>query len=644
MNRTAAIITVVATLSAGQSLAKSRQAPTDRVPGSALVKADSHGESFAKDLSGRHGFEVRFVRESVLGWGLYSVHGADGEVLDEARTMDAVHSLAADAAIAASADNRWYSRFQSASDPFVNEMWMLETLNSEAAWDITVGSSSQRIGVIDTGLVRDHVEFANSDVAGYDFISDSFVANDGDGRDADYDDSGDGFDCGFGFQGDSYHGTHVAGTIAAAANNGQGIAGLNWNAGIVSVRALGRCGGSLIDIMEGAVWMAGGSIPGVPDIAASDRVSVMNLSLGGGANCSAYEAQVVQAINDAGIIFVAAAGNEAGPVVSPGNCQGAITVAAHGASANRQLSSYSNFGPEVEVAAPGGDGGFDVLSAVGPGNNYAGYQGTSMAAPHIAGAISLMQDIAPNLTRDEIVDYLETTGGSCNGCGSVPSLQLDALIEAVADDFDGIANVEPDTAVEPDVEPDTTVDPEPDTIPADDTYEPNNSVGDAAPVGCGSLNALYLASGDSDWFAISTVPGATIDIGLEAGLDFDLEVYRQDGFSVLATGQSPLGVEKASVVSLDDTVLVRVFAYISSDAGTYSLNFDCGDLDTDDGTAPGDDIRVDDGNPNQDDGVTGTPLVDESLGSSGCSQSQSPASFAVALFMLFGLGLRRRRQ
>src|SRR5581483_6962281 len=99
-------------------------------------------------------------------------------------------------------------------------------------------------------------------------VSDPSASNDGDGRDDDYDDPGDA--CGN--EPSSFHGTHVAGTIGATANNGKGVAGLNWNAGLVIARVLGRCGGSDVDIMEGSAWLAGAHIDGVPDVGA-DQVS-----------------------------------------------------------------------------------------------------------------------------------------------------------------------------------------------------------------------------------------------------------------------------------------------------------------------------------------------------------------------------------
>ncbi len=142
--------------------------------------------------------------------------------------------------------------------------------------------------MIDTGA-RPHVDLAANLVGGYDFISDTFVSRDGNGRDTDARDSGDwnaAGECGSGSaaSGSSWHGTHVAGTIAARTNNGRGVAGVAFNARVVPVRVLGRCGGYTSDIADGLVWASGGTVVGVP--ANQNPARVANLSLGGGGACT----------------------------------------------------------------------------------------------------------------------------------------------------------------------------------------------------------------------------------------------------------------------------------------------------------------------------------------------------------------------
>src|SRR5262249_40636771 len=160
-------------------------------------------------------------------------------------------------------------------------------------------------------LDRSHEDVGQRAVGGFDFISDAGTGNDGNGRDSDFNDAGDA--CPQFGSGDSFHGTHVAATIGATADNGVGVVGLNWNAGLVIARAVGVCGGDIVDIGEAAVWLAGGHIDNVPDVGAN-KVSVMNLSLGSDQTCSQFEQDAVDFVNAQGSIFVVAAGNSAGPV------------------------------------------------------------------------------------------------------------------------------------------------------------------------------------------------------------------------------------------------------------------------------------------------------------------------------------------
>jgi serine protease len=295
--------------------------------------------------------------------------------------------------------------------------------NLPAAWDITTGSASIVVAVIDTGL-RPHADIDSNIldgtgrvVPGYDFIvadgpsgacpGNACTANDGGGRDADPSDPGDwitteedagtaasGFFLDCGSSPSSWHGTHVAGTIGALSNNGSGVAGVNWNTKILPVRVLGKCGGYSSDIIDGARWAAGLPVTGVP--ANANPAKVLNLSLGGGGTCSISEQTAINEITAAGAVVVVAAGNSNvdASLVSPANCNGVITVAASDRSANK--ASYSNYGSVVKITAPGGSSGNGVLSTVNSGTTtpgsdaYASYQGTSMAAPHVSGVAALV--------------------------------------------------------------------------------------------------------------------------------------------------------------------------------------------------------------------------------------------------------------
>ncbi len=311
-----------------------------------------------------------------------------------------------------------------------------EGINLPPAWQLTTGSSTTVVAVIDTGIL-DHADLAGKIVPGYDFISVSAFANDGDGRDDDPSDPGDWVPVGYPLcspRNSSWHGTHVAGTIGAASNNSQGVAGVNWQAKILPVRVLGRCGGSTSDIVDGARWAAGLSVPGVP--ANANPADVINLSLGGPGTCLTTEQIAYTEIKAAGTTVIIAAGNSNSDAsdFSPGNCNNVITVAATDRGGDRAF--YSNFGGVVEVSGPGGETtnpSNGILSTLDGGTTtpanddaYVYYQGTSMATPHVAGVASLIIGQEPTITPDQVLSTLQTTarsfpaGSSCdtNKCGS----------------------------------------------------------------------------------------------------------------------------------------------------------------------------------------------------------------------------------
>jgi subtilisin family serine protease len=320
-------------------------------------------------------------------------------------------------------------------------------INMQAAWNITAGAANVNVAVIDTGALFSHPDLVGRFVGGYDMIMDCAVANDGQpgpctwssqapdtlSRDTDAADPGDWVttaeDTGLGssappynyFQGcgadsSSWHGTHVAGTIAATPSNGIGIAGINWVGKVVPVRVLGKCGGYDTDIAAAMIWAAGGSVPGVP--ANANPARVLSLSLGGGGNCTATTQTAINTAIGLGAAVVVAAGN--GNVnasgSSPGNCTGVVTVAATTQFGLR--ARYSNYGSTVEIAAPGGNADGvqkDILSTLNAGTttpaafNYVQYAGTSMATPHVSGVASLVFSVNPALTPAQMLAKLQTT-------------------------------------------------------------------------------------------------------------------------------------------------------------------------------------------------------------------------------------------
>lgn len=374
--------------------------------------------------------------------------------LDQAVTLSEARVIAArlmrDGSVERVEPDRFIRPMLTPNDPFYSggphPQWNLQTLsasnlgsaNLPGAWDISTGSNTVTVAVVDTGY------YQHSDLApvlpGYDFISNIPVANDNDGRDTDASDPGDWVnqtDLNSGnFPGcttsdianSSWHGTHVAGIIAATMNNGLGIAGVAPNVRILPVRVLGKCGGFTSDIVDGMEWAAGRTVPNVP--ANANPAKVLNLSLGSSGNCStAFQSAVTDVVN-AGATVVVATGNEGNlSVDEPANCTGVIAVTANSISGDNAY--YANIGPGTFISAPGGGCGgtsyptCPAASSVGVyslvnsgttspvaapgGDSYASYSGTSMATPHVSGVIALMLSVDPTLTPAQIKSYLQST-------------------------------------------------------------------------------------------------------------------------------------------------------------------------------------------------------------------------------------------
>ena len=217
--------------------------------------------------------------------------------LDEAERL-ARDIVASDPNVEYAEPDRIMRRTLTPNDTRYNEQWhyfeAAGGINAPPAWDKSTGAGVVT-AVIDTGY-RPHADLAGNILPGYDFISDTFVANDGNGRDSDASDPGDWInagECGPGdpaaFESSSWHGTHVAGTIAALTNNASGVAGIAFNAKVVPARVLGKCGGYTSDIADAIVWTSGGSVSGVP--ANANPAKVLNISLGGGGSLRHHDAE-----------------------------------------------------------------------------------------------------------------------------------------------------------------------------------------------------------------------------------------------------------------------------------------------------------------------------------------------------------------
>lgn len=303
-------------------------------------------------------------------------------------------------------------------------------INAASAWDFGSGAGVV-VAVLDSGY-RPHADLVSNVLPGYDFISAEpagatttlagfpyWTANDGNARESDALDPGDWVtpsDVTAGFcnltEDSSWHGTHVAGIVAAVGNNGQDGLGVAYGASILPVRVLGRCGGWMSDILAGARWAAGLPVQGVS--ANPNPARILNLSLGAAVpTCDSVTQSVVDEIRAANVSIVASAGNDESTTVSlPANCRGVLGVTAH--TREGDSADYANVGAGVAISAPGGGdntvfftpttGIRGVLStwndgAAAPGLDALGLlSGTSMAAPQVAGVLALLASLRPDLS------------------------------------------------------------------------------------------------------------------------------------------------------------------------------------------------------------------------------------------------------
>jgi len=320
------------------------------------------------------------------------------------------------------------------NDSLYGNLWNLNNaagstygVDAEDAWTTSKGSGSV-VAVIDSGIII-HSDLTDSSsivggnvLAGYDFISDPKYSIDGDGYDSDPTDV---------VPADEYHGTHVAGTVAAIANNAKGVVGVAPEAKVQPVRVLGKDGGSEEDIVAAIRWAAGLSVSGVPTN--PTKADVINLSLGGSGTCGFAMQAAINAAVAAGTAVVAAAGNDASSLANsmPADCANVIRVTA--STNTGGLAYYSNYGTSstpATIAAPGGsattstdpDPTHWILSTWrdSDGATYAGMEGTSMAAPHVSGILALMKAANPSLTVGQLTAMLTATAQpfSTSACSS----------------------------------------------------------------------------------------------------------------------------------------------------------------------------------------------------------------------------------
>lgn len=408
---------------------------------------------------------VRWIRRmSGNAWVLESHASADD-------TTDALLRLKAKGAIKHFESDSWVTPTQALTtppplaplddapaypdDPMFHRQWQLHddvthaaSIDAVSAWQITHGAQDTVIAVIDTGIRPEHPDLTGRLLPGYDFVSGFHDAtsgninnqvpldlefarsNDGDGRDADPTDPGDGASAELAEQlsalnipcaanNSTWHGTGVASLIAANANDGVGLAGIDWQAMILPVRAIGRCGGHRSDLLDAIRWAAGVQDPALPEN--PHPAHIINLSLGMNDTCSAMDQAAINDAVAAGAVIVSAVGNQGRNTAdypsSPAQCHHVIGVAATDQAG--YLAGYSNYGKDADIAAPGGTrfpSAFGVEVATHSGmiedsgiNTWKTVSGTSVAAPLVSGTLALMRSVQPTLSAQELTELLLTS-------------------------------------------------------------------------------------------------------------------------------------------------------------------------------------------------------------------------------------------
>lgn len=424
-----------------------------KAPTQSIGIANNRLLSFSQQLSVDFQFE-RLMSGDAEVW---SVHGFNRTLYPDLAAV--IQQLNQNSAVEYAEIDAMMKAYRVPNDTLYNQQWHYKDTEAgmrlPGAWDVSIGSLAVNVAVLDTGY-RPHPDLVANIINEYDMINDLFVANDGNLRDSDAQDPGDWVtanECGgvHDPSDSSWHGTHVAGTVAAVSDNANGVAGVAWNIGLIPVRVLGKCGGYTSDIADGIRWAVGLNVPGVP--VNNTFADVINMSLGGFGACSITYQNAIDAAFNAGSTIVVAAGNsnDSSILYQPGNCNNVINVAAGANDGARAY--YSNNGANIDITAPGGDGcnpinnNFPssladceggiwddtrmVLSTHNNGvtvpgsNNYNWLQGTSMAAPHVAGLAALIKSVNGSLTPAEVEQIIKD---SADNFASVPDHQCNTSI------------------------------------------------------------------------------------------------------------------------------------------------------------------------------------------------------------------------
>jgi serine protease len=404
------------------------------------LRQDGAGAAIAK-LSGGNDRMTALAKRTGLGLSLKREISdrllASTIELGDSSAQQVLERLRADTAIEYVAiDHR---RFPHATNPndtlFINQWYLKNTevsaVNAIGAWDREIGSPGVVIAVLDTGVLYDHPDLGRADrggklLPGFDFVAAAHMTNDGNARDSNPSDPGDWVDStdktNTAFDNcdtaeSSWHGTRVAGMVGALTNNSAGVSGLDWNSLILPVRVLGKCGGLDSDILAGMRWAAGLHVAGVADNPTPARI--LNASFGSGGACEPSYRDVIEELTARKVLLVISAGNEGTVVSSPANCPGVAAVAAIRHAGSKV--GFSSLGPEVTIAAPGGNcvninGGPCLFSLDTTSNSgtttpaahtftdqISTNLGTSFSAPIVSGVAGLMLSRNANLSTNQLL-------------------------------------------------------------------------------------------------------------------------------------------------------------------------------------------------------------------------------------------------
>jgi subtilisin family serine protease len=311
------------------------------------------------------------------------------------------------------------------NDPQQGSQWEWAMIDAYDAWDVETGDSSIAVNIIDTGIDTNHEDLtANIWTNALEAAGTAGVDDDGNG----YKDDIHGWNAvanNGSPEDDNSHGTHVAGTIGAVTNNALGVAGTNWSTTLVACKFLNAAGsGSSFDAIECIDYIIATKNAGSADIRVSSN------SWGGGGFSAALR-DAIQSANDAGILWVNAAGNDsssndclaAGAYPSSYNVANIISVAS--TTSSDDMSSFSNYGPAtVDIGAPGSS----ILSTF-PDDTYGSISGTSMACPHVAGLAALVLAQDPSLTPAQVRQAILCNGDSTSAMAGTTTtgMRINAL-------------------------------------------------------------------------------------------------------------------------------------------------------------------------------------------------------------------------